>query len=315
MAGDWIKMRGNLWDDPRVARLCDITDQPEAAIVGGLYWLWATADQHTEDGIMPGLTLRAIDRKTGIPGFGQGLCDIGWLADHPEGVRIVNFEEHNGQSAKRRCTDAQRKANSRSVSASEADNARTDCGRDEDEKRRTAELEKRREEKKETPPNPRKRGQVSARFEEFWAAWPKNERKQDKAKCAEHWRRNGLDAEADAVLADVRVKRATEKWREGFIEAPLVYLRGKRWQDGVTPNDGPAESAVDWRATWKTIVAKGIEVGCGEWSEALQIAGKAPDFPAYRAKVERRVRELEGAADEVGQQRIAGLMGGLKVVA
>ena len=128
MAGDWIKMRGNLWDDPRVAKLCDLTDQGEAAIVGALYWLWATADQHTEDGIMPGLTLRQIDRKTGIPGFGEALCEIGWLADHPEGVRIVNFEEHNGTSAKRRCTDAQRKANVRSVSASDADKVKTDSG-------------------------------------------------------------------------------------------------------------------------------------------------------------------------------------------
>lgn len=149
MAGDWIKMRGNLWDDPRVARLCDLTDQSEAAIVGGLYWIWATADQHTEDGVMPGLTLRAIDRKTGIQGFGQGLCDIGWLADHPEGVRIVKFEEHNGTSAKRRCTDAQRKATSRSVSALNADNERTEDGqktpnlgaREREEKRREEETQ------------------------------------------------------------------------------------------------------------------------------------------------------------------------------
>lgn len=111
MAGDWIKMRGNLWDDPRVSRLCDLTDQSEAAIVGALYWLWATADQHTEDGVMPGLTLRQIDRKTGIQGFGQALCEIKWLADHPEGVAILNFEEHNGSSAKKRCQTAKRVAN------------------------------------------------------------------------------------------------------------------------------------------------------------------------------------------------------------
>ena len=142
MAGDWIKMRGNLWDDPRVSKLCDLTDCEEAQIIGGLYWLWATADQHTENGVMPGLTLRQIDRKTGIQGFGQGLCDIGWLADHPEGARIINFEEHNGQSAKRRASDAQRKANSRSMSAPEADKTQTDSGA-------SAELEKekRREEK------------------------------------------------------------------------------------------------------------------------------------------------------------------------
>lgn len=148
MAGDWIKMRGNLWDDPRVAKLCDLTDQGEASVIGALYWLWAAADQHTEDGIMPGLTLRQIDRKTGVQGFGAALCEIGWLADHPEGVRIVNFTEHNGQSAKRRCTDAQRKANARSVSASDADTTQTDEGqkapnlgareREEKEKRNTS---------------------------------------------------------------------------------------------------------------------------------------------------------------------------------
>lgn len=152
MAGDWIKMRVNLWDDPRVSRLCDMTDQGEAAIIGALYWLWSTADQHSTDGIMPGLTLRGIDRKTGVAGFAQALCDIGWLADHPDGVRVLKFHEHNGQSAKRRCLDAQRKANARDVSASDADKDGTDCGQYEDEKRRDAELdtdtdtEKRREE-------------------------------------------------------------------------------------------------------------------------------------------------------------------------
>lgn len=128
MAGDWIKMRGNLWDDPRIARLCDLCDCGEASIVGALYWLWATADQHTENGIMPGLTCKAIDRKVGVLGFSDALCKIGWLHDHPEGVRIANFEEHNGSSAKRRSLDAQRKANVRSLSASQADKIRTDDG-------------------------------------------------------------------------------------------------------------------------------------------------------------------------------------------
>lgn len=89
MAGDWIKMRTNLWDDPRVGAIVDATDSSEAAVIGALYWLWAMADQHTEDGIMPGLSLRQIDRKTGVKGLGEGLVSIGWLADHPEGVRIV----------------------------------------------------------------------------------------------------------------------------------------------------------------------------------------------------------------------------------
>ena len=117
MAGDWIKMRGNLWDDPRVARIVDMTDSSEATVIGALYWLWSTADQHTEDGTMPGLTLKSIDRKTGVQGFGDALCVIGWIADHPEGIRIVDFEKHNGTSAKKRLETAKRVASHRKKDA------------------------------------------------------------------------------------------------------------------------------------------------------------------------------------------------------
>lgn len=110
MAGDWIKMRSNLWDDPRVARLCDMTDSSEAAVVGGLYWLWATADQHSINGHLPGLTVRQLDRKTGIAGLGDALLAVGWLAVEGDGLTIPSFEEHNGSSAKKRAQTARRVA-------------------------------------------------------------------------------------------------------------------------------------------------------------------------------------------------------------
>lgn len=131
MAGDWIKMRCNLWDDPRIAKLCDLTGQSEAAIIGALYWLWTSADQHSEDGIMAGLSLRQIDRKTGVQGFADALVSVGWIADHPEGVQIVRFDEHNGASAKRRCSESRRK-----MSARDADKTRTDCGSEQDKKQK-----------------------------------------------------------------------------------------------------------------------------------------------------------------------------------
>lgn len=128
MAGEWIKLRTNLWDDPRIARLCDLTEQPEAMVIGGLYWLWAMADEHTEDGLLNGLTLRAIDRKTGVAGLAAALVQVGWLREAEQGVEVVNFDEHNGVSAKRRCMEAKRKAGSRNVSASHADNVPPPCG-------------------------------------------------------------------------------------------------------------------------------------------------------------------------------------------
>lgn len=86
---------------------------------------------------------------------------------------------------------------------------------------------------------------VGGRFDDFWAAWPQSERKHDKAKCEQKWSRSGLDEIADEILADIAVKRQTQKWLQGYIEAPLVYLNGKRWLDGVTPSAvDPAGSAV-----------------------------------------------------------------------
>lgn len=126
MAGDWVKMRSNLWDDPRVTKLVDLTTANEATVIGALYWLWTTADQHTQDGAMPGLTTRAIDRKTGLQGFADGLVAIGWLSENESGVCLERFDEHNGESAKRRLVDAKRKGAVRKMSAE----IRTNDGQD-----------------------------------------------------------------------------------------------------------------------------------------------------------------------------------------
>jgi hypothetical protein len=124
MAGDWIKMRSNLWDDPRVAGVCDRTGASEAQVIGALYWLWTTADQHTQDGFMGGLTTTSVNRKTAVEGFAQALIEVGWL-EHAEGGLIVpRFDEHNGVSAKRRASEAKRKGSVRNVSASHADKLR-----------------------------------------------------------------------------------------------------------------------------------------------------------------------------------------------
>lgn len=85
------------------------------------------------------------------------------------------------------------------------------------------------------------------RFEDFWTAWPKNDRKQDKVKCAKKWRTDGLDAVADQILADIATKKLTRKWQEDggkYIEAPLVYLNGRRWEDGVEAEETAAAGFV-----------------------------------------------------------------------
>lgn len=114
MAGEWIKVRTNLWDDPRVAQLCDLTATGEATVIGGLYWLWAIADEHSEAGFLPGLSVASIDRKTGVRGFGAALAAIGWISAEEGGITIIRFNEHNGASAKQRSQTAKRVASHKS---------------------------------------------------------------------------------------------------------------------------------------------------------------------------------------------------------
>jgi len=94
--------------------MCDITGESEAAVIGACYWLWATADQHSDTGTMAGLSLNSINRKTGVKGIGQAMVDIGWLAECDEGIQLLRFSDHNGASAKKRSQTARRVSTHRS---------------------------------------------------------------------------------------------------------------------------------------------------------------------------------------------------------
>tara|TARA_Y100000310_G_scaffold261327_1_gene270620 strand:- start:2923 stop:3696 length:774 start_codon:yes stop_codon:yes gene_type:complete len=124
MAGDWIKMRTDLWTDPRIVRIACGQDADLCAVIGAIYRLWSLADTHSEDGTLTGYTPEWLDQEVGIPGFAQQLADVGWLTISDKSLSIPNFDEHNGQSAKRRAKDTSRKGRVRKMSASKADKVR-----------------------------------------------------------------------------------------------------------------------------------------------------------------------------------------------
>lgn len=67
-------------------------------------------------------------------------------------------------------------------------------------------------------------------FDLFWAVWPRHYRKGAKAKCKARWRRDGLDAKADHIMAVLKLWK--KKWLKDlnkYIPAPLVWLNGQRW--------------------------------------------------------------------------------------
>lgn len=136
MAGDWIKMRSDLFTHPKVVRITSALKADRLRTVGGLMSVWCLFDAHSIDGRLEGYTLETVDEMIGWAGFAVAMKTVGWLDEDSEGLVLPEFDTHNGQSAKRRAQDSDRKRAER-LSASEAD------------KNGTRE-EKRREEKKET---------------------------------------------------------------------------------------------------------------------------------------------------------------------
>lgn len=124
MAGDWIKMRADLHTHPKVVRMASALKADRLRIVGGLHSAWCLFDVHSVDGFLDGYSADTLDDLIGFPGFSRAMMAVGWLEENGESLVMPRFEAHNGQSAKRRAQDADRKRNVRKASASEADKKR-----------------------------------------------------------------------------------------------------------------------------------------------------------------------------------------------
>jgi len=156
---DWIKMRSSLLTNPKVIRMARVllADQRFLAwlcpcrdasvtrdetvtdrhvpvvtriVVGGLLASWsAVNDTAARDGVVRHASSRDIDESAGIPGFGKALIAVDWLEELPDedGVRFVNFEEHNSPQKERSLTAktaAERQAEYRARKKAEADASR-----------------------------------------------------------------------------------------------------------------------------------------------------------------------------------------------
>jgi len=116
MAGDWIKMREDLPEDPAVIAIAAATGLDEYGVVGRLHKFWTWTGRHTLDGNARGVTVSWIDRYLHAEGFAAAMIAAGWLVETPDGVSQPNFERHNGQAAKQRALTSKRVANHKAKS-------------------------------------------------------------------------------------------------------------------------------------------------------------------------------------------------------
>lgn len=145
MAGDWIKMRTDLAEDPAVIGMAASLDLDEDTVVGKLHKFWSWLDRQSRDGHARGVTRAWLDRYVGRVGFADALVAVGWLLVDPEGITIPHHERHNGKTAKERALGGKRQAKSRAASVTGVTQSPLQTSRTERDKNVTRE-EKRREE-------------------------------------------------------------------------------------------------------------------------------------------------------------------------
>jgi len=113
MAGDWIKMRIGIGDDPDVIAIAARLDCDEDAVVGKLLRFWGWVSSHTLDGHARSVTDVWIDRYIGVTGFAGALQSVGWLEIGDDGIQIPGFERYLSEGAKTRALATNRQAKRR----------------------------------------------------------------------------------------------------------------------------------------------------------------------------------------------------------
>ena len=120
MAGDWIKLQKDTPDKPEVLAIASRLGIDPDAVVGKLVRVWSWFDTHTVDGNASCVTFSFLDRITGVTGFAEQMCLIGWLEQSGHDLRLPNFDYHNGETAKKRALTKNRVEKSRSNADSNA---------------------------------------------------------------------------------------------------------------------------------------------------------------------------------------------------
>lgn len=109
----WIKMRTSLNTDPAVVRIATAQKLDRWSVIGRLHTIWSWAGEHSADGQDMPIDDDFIDELAGNEGFAAAMRRVGWLTGDEGSLCFPRFDRHNGESAKARAIDAERKRLSR----------------------------------------------------------------------------------------------------------------------------------------------------------------------------------------------------------
>lgn len=108
MADSWIKVEYGTIDKIEVAKIATALGMDPYTVLGRLIKIWSYFDVQSRDGRIEGIDTNFLDRLVQHPGFCGQLAAVGWMAIDDAGIRLPNFDRHNGGGAKARALRAQR---------------------------------------------------------------------------------------------------------------------------------------------------------------------------------------------------------------
>lgn len=249
MAGDWIKMAVGLHEKPEVIAIATETSKNRFDVVGRLHRLWGWFDQHSSNGHAKSVTPVTVDELVGCDGFATALINVGWLVVTNDGISMPNFDRHNGQSAKKRAENTERKRKSRNNLDNGHDNV-ADMSRKKCDQSETRE-EKRREDKKNPPNPPRGNAALAERFKRFWDAYPNRVGKGQAERAFAKLNPDDLMLGRLVRAIQAQTEDRSRKSAAGeFVppwKNPSTWLNGKCWEDEISQaQPRKPKPAEDW---------------------------------------------------------------------
>ena len=237
-AGDYIPIRNNIAQDPRVLAMAIGLKVDVDTIVGKLHRVWTIASENSLDGTLRMMSPELFDSILRLEGFSREMMSVGWLAhDDTRGLYCPNFDHWQESTSLKRAKEREKKRRQRqgkSVPGTKRGQVGTKRGQTRDHVPNTdtdTDIESN------TPCSPPV-GDASG-FEVFWKAYPAT-RRIDKAKCEAKWRARKLDLIAEKIVAHVRAMAKTEDWtKDGHKFAPqtTTYLNQSRWETPLVADD------------------------------------------------------------------------------
>jgi hypothetical protein len=252
MAGDWIKMRTDLYRDPKVSVMADLLLDADGDLakfvdqhcqrqmtvtrnvmrnvtVGALVSVWGVmrlrGKRENDDLVCKGATSSVLDDIADLPGFGAAMEFVGWAVETDTGLVLPRFFEDQNvdpeDTAKKKNAERQARFREKNKDKSNVTDDVTVTHRE----------EKRREEKKETNTKaPRAKRAPRPSKTQLPSDFSVSDRVRDWAAENGHAR---LDEHFDSFVRKARAKGYEyASWDDAFMEAIRADWAGLQKQQG-----------------------------------------------------------------------------------